>query len=243
VQNFVFFDDGDIDRPIYRVFSIERLLEIFSKKSLVLVKPKKWDDPFENFILKSKIEFANGEQAHIAFANSIFGQCWSHLEESDAMWRIYSPTKSGVKVKTTPRKLRAALAAHVKKPEISAFIGKVRYRPSTELIGMVTDRVRMQNKIFDTSGKGHAETLLFKRDEFSHEQEVRIIYSGNDIEASIDTFSFCIDPHSLLEEIVFDPRMDKNLVSVFTAHFKTISFSGGVKRSQLYDLPDFVVNV
>ena len=115
-----------------------------------------------------------GEQADIAFANSVFGQCWSLLKESDAMWRIYSPEKHGVKVKTTPRKLREALALRVEYPEVSAFIGRVRYESGSYLRDMVTDRVRMQNKIFDTSGKGHAETLLFKRDEFAHEEEVRL---------------------------------------------------------------------
>lgn len=244
MSNFVFFDNNDdIDHPVFRVFSIERLLEMFSKKSLVLVKPKKWDDPFENFILKSKIEFENGEQAKIEFADSIFGQCWSLLEESDAMWRIYSQSKNGVKVKTTPRKLLAALSACVSTPDISAFIGRVRYKSSFELIEMMRDRIRMQNKIFDTSGQGHAETLLFKRDEFAHEKEVRIIYSGNRVEASNDVFSINIDPHLLLDEIVFDPRMDKDLANIFSVHFKSINFKGDVRRSQLYELPDLIVNV
>jgi Protein of unknown function (DUF2971) len=244
MNNYLFFkEDAEIDNPIFRVFSIERLLEIFSSKSLVLVKPSKWDDPFENFILKSRVKFENGELAGIEFGNFIFGQCWSLLNESDAMWRIYSPDKHGVKVKTTPRKLRMTLASNVKNPEISAFIGKVRYESGEYLRNMVTDRVRMQNKIFDTTGRGHAETLLFKREEFSHEQEVRVVYSGREEDAKKEIFPVKIDPFLLIEEIVFDPRMDKNLVLIYQKHFSNIGFTGLISRSQLYDVPDLVVSV
>lgn len=244
MSNYLFFDQASgVDEPIYRVFSIERLLEIFTSKALVLVKPSKWDDPFENFILKSKMEFVDGEQADIAFANQIFGQCWSLLSESDAMWRIYSPDKHGVKVKTTPRKLRDALASQVEHPSLSAFIGRVRYESGQYLREMVNDRVRMQNKIFDTSGRGHAETLLFKREEFSHEREVRIVYSGSERDAQRDIFPFRIDPFSLIEEIVFDPRMDRNLAAIYESHFLGSGFSGPVSRSQMYDLPSITVMV
>ena len=78
----------------------------------------------------------------------------------------------------------------------------MRYESGDSLRNMVTDRVRMQAKVFDTSGRGHAETLLFKRDEFLHEQEVRVVYSGREEDAKKEIFPVKIDPFLLIEERV-----------------------------------------
>jgi hypothetical protein len=45
------------DTRIYRVFSSERLSEMFHGKTLSLVVPAKWDDPFENFLAKCRAEY------------------------------------------------------------------------------------------------------------------------------------------------------------------------------------------
>lgn len=243
MENFIFFDDArDADQSVYRIFNIQRLLQVFEYRKLALVKPKKWDDPFENFILKSKATLETGEDVTFSFSDMMFGQCWSQHKETDAMWRIYSHDKDGVKVRTTPRKLHSALSAQVANPAVSAFIGKVKYETQTTLTSMVTDRVRMHNKIFDPTGKGHAETLLFKRREFSHEKEVRLIFSGGREHATNDVFTFEIDPFNLIEEVVFDPRMDENLTSIYIAHLKNIGFTGRLSKSGLYRLPKLVVS-
>lgn len=52
-KNFLNFKIDDIDRPIFRFLTIERLFEIFKTHSNVLVSPKLWDDPFENHIMTS----------------------------------------------------------------------------------------------------------------------------------------------------------------------------------------------
>lgn len=243
MQNYIFFKiETDIDKPIYRVFSIERFLEVYHKGKLVLVKPKKWDDPFENFILKSKARLETGEHVEFSFAHSMYGQCWSFDQESDTMWRIYSHQKNGVKIRTTPRKLREALAAEIQYPELSAFIGCVMYKEQVELLEMVNDRVMMHDKVFDSTGRGHAETLLFKRMEFSHENEVRLIYSGTQEDAVCDVFKFKIDPHDLFDEVIFDPRMDENLTSIYKQHLVATGFRGRVDRSTLYDVPNLTVS-
>lgn len=232
-----------MDAPIYRIFGVERLFQLFDVQKLALVKPSAWDDPFENFILKSKARLENGELAEFAYANDLYGQCWSFKEESDAMWRIYSANQYGVKVKTTPRKLREALAGSVPYSDISAFIGKVRYHTDAQLRGMLNDRARMQRKVFDGAGQGLAETLLFKRTAFEHEQEVRLIYSKNDGRESQDIFLFPFDPFSNIEEVVFDPRMDNRLVEIYSNHIRSLGFKGKIQKSTLYEIPNLEVQV
>jgi hypothetical protein len=242
MSNYIFFaNNNEPDRPIFRVFGIERLLQIFSNRELILVRPKKWDDPFENFILNSRATLETGEHITLTFENSLYGQCWTQHKENDGMWRIYSPQKNGVKVRTTARKLRESLADVVESPELTAFIGKVQYKRNKDLTAMVSDRVRMQRKIFGATGRGHAESLLFKRDAFSHEKEIRLIYTGAPSEGETDLFSFAVDPHALFEEVVFDPRMDTALCEIYEKHLKSIGFPGKIKRSQLYEVPNITV--
>jgi hypothetical protein len=246
-DNYLFFDNeskASPDSSIYRIFSVERLLELFATRKLTLVKPAMWDDPFENFILKSKALFENGEKVSLGYSDSIFGQCWSLNEETDAMWRIYSPLKNGVKVRSTSRKLREVLSSDVHLPDISAFVGVVKYRTEQSLLRMTNDRARMNRKIFSTNGQGQAETLLFKRDGFSHEKEVRLIYFDNcDANAKNKIFNFNIDPFDLIDEIKLDPRMNQDLANVYIQHFKGLGFNGEVSRSGFYELPEITLKI
>src|SRR5205085_12257493 len=84
------------DRYTYRIIPTERLFELFANKKNVLVKTKKWDDPFENFILQARLMLPTGEHATIGFRNQFYGQCWTFHKASDAMWRIYSPKADAV---------------------------------------------------------------------------------------------------------------------------------------------------
>jgi hypothetical protein len=246
-DNYLFFDNQpgiNPDSPIYRIFSIERLLELFATCKLTLVKPDMWDDPYENFILKSRVLFENGEEASLGYSNSIFGQCWSLNEETDAMWRIYSPLKNGVKVRSTSRKLREALAREASLPEISVFVGRVKYKSKKFLLRMTKDRARMNRKIFSTNGEGQAETLLFKREGFRHEGEVRLIYFDNtNVETNNKIFNFNIDPFELIDEIKLDPRMNLDLTNIYIKHFKELGFKGEISRSGFYELPETTLKI
>ena len=121
-----------LGKPIYRVFTLERLLAACTTKRNTLVKPKKWDDPFENFVLTQAIK-VNPSHPSIGVKDRFYGQCWSFERESDAMWRIYSPGKEGVKVRTTIGKLFASLNG-AKERKGHCFIGQVDYKESAKFI-------------------------------------------------------------------------------------------------------------
>ena len=229
---------------IYRVFNITRLLELFNTNQNTLVRPKLWDDPFENYILKSTAITSEGEKVTFGFQKDLYGQCWTLERESDAMWRIYSPDKMGVRVRTNINKLYNSLHSNITLyPEMSAFIGKVLYKPQNYMVKQIKDRFEMQEQILDTSGKGTVKTLLMKREEFKHEKEVRLVYynhTGND---HGDLFKYTFNPHAVIDEIVFDPRMNDDVVEVFKAHLKSINFTGRVAKSPLYQLPNLKVSI
>jgi hypothetical protein len=190
-MNYLKLNRDAIDKPVYRIMPAKRLFQCLNLKQLVLVPPKKWDDPFENWLLSSKVKLSStGAQGDmLGMRKEVFGQCWTLHRETDAMWRIYSSDNNGARIKTTPRKLLEALKKHVGNySEISCFIGKVEYKTQKDLVSALKGI-----DLFNTNGSGIAESLLYKRREFSHEREVRLIYTkGNG-----DTFPFHIGNRQL----------------------------------------------
>ncbi len=222
-----------LDDPIYRIMPIHRFLQLLEDKKLTLVKPKKWDDPFENALLNCDIETSDGEQVSFAAKDSVYGQCWTFHRETDAMWRIYSQNKDGIRVTTTPRKLLTALReAYPEYHRLRCFIGKVSYLPKVKLL----DKLQSIN-LLNPNGSGIAESLLYKRTEFKHENEIRLIYSGKDDDCISDIFQFDIDPTNLLDGLLFDPRMDENLRQAYKLAIMDKGCSTRIRRSSLYDAP------
>jgi hypothetical protein len=248
MDNCIGFDDSKKikpleDKQLFRVISIERLLELFTKKELVLVKPSAWDDPFENFILNAADETEDGRAHTLNQREDIYGQCWSETRESDAMWRIYSQNFTGVKIRTTIGKLYKTLKLNESPNRQSIFIGKVAYKNQKDLVDLAQDRIEMRNNLMHNGKVGLAKTLLFKRKEFAHETEVRIISICEKLKPQDEVFRTPIDPFDFIDQIVFDPRMNLELFEVYKSHFKKIGFKDSIIRSTLYELPNFKVSI
>src|ERR1700733_5154351 len=77
-----------MDKPIYRIFQKDRLIQALQTKQLCLANPSLWDDPFENFLLTRTATFQGQRVSLKSFQEKLYGQCWSFCKESDAMWRI-----------------------------------------------------------------------------------------------------------------------------------------------------------
>lgn len=119
-QNYINISACERDSFIYRIVSLRRLFDLFAGEANVLVKPSKWQDPFENFILR---------------ADRIYAQCWTLQKASDAMWRIYSPNAKAVRIRSTVRRLLESLNAdRASTAYTEAFIGRVRYLNNQKLM-------------------------------------------------------------------------------------------------------------
>lgn len=114
-------------KPIFRIYPIDRLVELFTEKKNTLVKPSMWEDPYENPLFRKTFEAPNGTLGCNDVTKNFFAQCWSLHAQTDAMWRIYSPNNSGVKVRTTIEKLFNSLVEKAPEKE-RVFIGKVEYK-------------------------------------------------------------------------------------------------------------------
>lgn len=240
-SRFINYKQEEIEKNIYRVFSFERLLELFNQQELTLVHPSLWEDPFENFFLNSEFTNAAGRTFSLDLKYGVYGQCWSLSRESDAMWRIYSPDKRGVKVRTTSRKLLSYLN-DATVDYGSAYIGKVNYLPKTKMNELCNDDNFIRSSL--DSEQGIASTLLYKRREFSHENEVRLIHTKASCrEGSDKVFSFSVNPMELVDQIVFDPRMNDDLFQVYKKHISDLGFKKSTVKSSLYDLPALKIKI
>jgi hypothetical protein len=233
---------NSLDFPIYRIISIVRFLELLNTKKLVLPNTSIWEDVYENYFLKKPINFQNHKVSLKDQIVCMYGQCWSKLIESDALWRIYSGDKKSVKIKSTPSKILKGIISS-KDYDYTKILGIksgiVSYH-SKDYIKKIFNDVKLKH-IFNNASEFMIKSLFIKRNEFSHEQEVRIILKytfTNDISQCFDEKikKFSIAPNDLIDEVVFDPRCDNSYFLTFHDVIKKCGFVGDIKKSDLYTL-------
>jgi len=236
---------GDITRRtnIYRVFPRNRFFELFEEQKNALVRPTMWEDPFENFILRSPVRTAAGETGEFAFHEDVYGQCWTVKKRSDAMWRIYSPKTDAVRVRTTVGRLIDSLCAASKSvTNDGCFIGKVDYPPDFKLKEFA--RTVFKNGL---TAEAVARSLLKKRDAFEHEAEVRLIFfEAQRKKHDGGVYKYALDPHAAFDQFMIDPRMCYKKFRKFKDEIvaRTNIDQTRIKRSLLYKPPEgFVVDV
>lgn len=238
-KNFISLQKAELDKKIYRIIPLIRFKEILEKKMNTLINPYLWKDQYENLILKSSISI---EDTSLTLENtlwkSIYCQCWSTTEESIPMWEIYSSDYESVKVSTTIRKLYNSL--YYEYGELyDTFIGRVLYNSDRVVLEYL--KKNSMEWIYDKSGLGIAKSLLIKRNIFSHENEVRLIYNSfGRIEH--DFVQYQINPNILFDEIVLDSRLSDEKFEENKDSILKLGWEKIVKKSNIYDSPlDFYI--
>jgi hypothetical protein len=234
--------EADRDRYIYRIMKPKYVYALFQDRENVLVAPKKWDDPFENLVLSAPVQLSSGEMGEFGFRHDFYGQCWTLSRASDAMWRIYSPQKTGIRVRTTIGKLLGGLSnALGHGAAYKAHLGKVEYKRERDLKAICEEGVELT-----PDATGVAKTLLLKRKAFRHENEVRLLLlSDGDDAISDGMFRYPIEPAVMIDQLMMDPRLTANEATEMRVEIrKRTKFSGPVKRSLLYAPPkEFVTRL
>lgn len=234
---------------IFRVLDFNFLIDLFKRRKLVLTRPSKWDDPFENFLLKIKVFLkSSGEEINIRGVLDIFfGQCWSdNPEETDATWRIYSPNSNSVRISTTASILfNSVCLAPDRAPSTNVFLGKVKYMTAQEIIELIQDSQNATKVILSADGRSAADWLLFKRMEFKHESEVRLLLRDplQTVPQYEPQCAVSVDPFELIQEVVFDPRIPEYRVQVYQDQLGILGVNVPTRHSKLYSLPKLSVEI
>lgn len=245
--------ENEINKPIYRAVEIEHLLDIFETKTISLVRPRTWEDPYENS-LSNCITVAKdkyGQDINLSFESrtkNIFDSCWSTAKETDATWRIYSPNKNKARIRTTIKKLSHAVKS-IDDQGFESYLGKVGYLSQQKIKKIIGDTLAKMSELpLDPQIK---KLYFHKRSAFAHEKEVRLItnfrnYNKNSLFLKyIETYNdhdICKipinDPADFIEEIVFDPRTPNNLYQVYLCYFRDKYNFHKIKKSGMYECPN-----
>jgi len=233
-NNGIWIAATDWDTKIYRVFSWKWLLKLLQEKRMGLMRPRRWDDPFENFLLKCTVVSHDGSPVSLEkVEGSWYGQCWTMNADSDALWRIYSPNKDGVRVSTTVGHLFDAIYDENDEfASLNYFIGMVRYYERAEI-----EKLLNEVSFFDMTGGGpiqFAALLCVKRPEFEHEKEVRILI--RDDKTCFDIREIELDPFALFDELVLDPRLNSDAFECQTKQLRAVGWTKAINQSDLYKI-------
>jgi hypothetical protein len=243
VQNLL--HSANLDDRIFRIFPKKRFLDLVRTTQNGLVKPSMWQDPFENFFLRARIQAPEGEIISIeGLAEDWYGQCWTYREDTDAMWRIYSPEprKDGIKVGTTVRKLfhsfydctdRFAL--------LKFFCGKVKYFTEQQ----ITDFMR-GTAFWDVASGGQnrsfAELLCIKRESFEYENEIRLLFNDLQPRRGVSGVAqFGLNANYVFDEVVVDPRLNEDEATALIEEIRSAGCNVEIRQSTLYRAPNFVI--
>jgi hypothetical protein len=133
---------------------------MFESKKLFFTHPRLWDDPYETAL-------------NHKYTNNVFAQCWCRKGVSDAMWRIYSPDKLGVRIATTKDKLVSVLTKSKSSGDLGFRIEDVNYSSAASIQKLLKSTKQSLEKKFDI--KTAVRPLFEKRSAFSHEEELRAV--------------------------------------------------------------------
>lgn len=262
----------NLDEPIYRIFPLFRFEQMMTGRELVLVKPRVWDDQYEGFFLKASAVIKGTNVGLEPLLEKLYGQSWMLCPDSEGMWKLYSfpqrlPTRwfhravfrfnrwlngipsqhEGVKVRTTPRKLLEAFHDDTSETaDLCYFLGKVDYWPVGKIDAFMANADEVEAQLLDGTGRGHAKTLMIKREFFEHEQEVRLVFIANrdDFDETMEpVYKFKIDPNAIFDEVALDPRLVGAEITETTGRIQKLGFSGHIVQSKVAAKPNHVVHL
>lgn len=226
--------------PIYRIFTLERGLEAVVEKKLSLARPHRWEDPYENALYHRQVQTTQSEAVSLdSLRNCLYAQCWTEDGNSDALWRIYSPDKNGFRATTTVGKLLKAISENAGIRKTDCSIGKVNYCHQ-EIVEELFSRIELTD-FTDSTGLKPVKFLLIKRNAFQHEREVRVAYNHPNSGANPhgDFKSFDIDPNTLFDRLLFDPRISEVEYTNVVSQIRQSGYTREIGKSTLYGKPVF----
>lgn len=245
MNNYLGINRNEYNTPIYRFTLVDYLLRLLNKHENTLVSPRKWKDPFEDILSKFKFKQSNGEFYKHPFRDRVYGQCWTEHGETDAAWRMYVPNGNGVCLKTNINKLYQSLidSKDITYVKTHGYVGRVEYKKEYELRAWFKDKEWVKDHLLNIGCPKRAESLLFKRIEFKPENEIRLIYLEPNNKIEDEIYHYKVNPSDLIDEIIFDLRMDDSLYETFILITHKLGYSGKVQKSKLYQIPDFEISI
>ena len=204
------------DALLWRYLDLPKFLHLIQTGKIHFARLKDFDDPYEGYpsIMKYlALQQGADRQKTISRRLNVVVNCWCWSElESPAMWALYGKNNNGIAVLTTYRKLVSVMPN-------SVFVGFVHYLDFFDPREYV-DRLDEFVDNYETVESHHLRPVLYKRQEFSHEEEVRAFSTDFLLEQESDKrvamahngWTLEIDPIQLIDSIYIQPKASPLLV-------------------------------
>ena len=198
---------------LYKFFSINALIPLLTNSKLYIDRVNTWEDVYENFFLK-ELFYSRSMNTYVGtdeIANAVFGQCWTYAPETDALWRIYSQNKTGIRIQTTTGKLFSTI--FVDDTCIAdTWLGKIEYNSEQAINDFILKETETDSFSIWRDLMPYSQFL--KRTEFNHEKEFRIIKMLDSQTATnakqYKRLAFNInDTDKFIDSFLLDPRLDE----------------------------------
>ena len=189
------------ETKVYRIIGLESFMSILINKQERFVRPiDSWPDTFEGYMLHQldsiegmqkvidrlyMISTENIDSTILSLSKLLrtrytcYGQCWSRIPDSDAMWRIYSYDNKAIQLVTTVNRIQNMIKADAWK-HLQMLISDVKYD--------INDEEEALNKILVPSAR-IVSAYFHKRPAFEHEKEIRVLLDDSKKYDYIDFFT------------------------------------------------------
>ena len=202
---------------VYRILPLQYFLQMIKKRKLYFPKVNKWEDPYELFLFKQEYYDVNGNKVNVfSESNRIYGQCWSVKRDSDALWRIYSPDKMSVRIKTTKRLINQWRKENNGKNNVFIQTDLVNYQTQKDIDSYIKELTTRDVFNFQEL----VNSLFIKRTNFDHEKEFRIIVWKSDVSLENkcvlpeENIEIPFEPENFIQEVYLDPRLPREEADV-----------------------------
>lgn len=224
-------NDVSDDTVIYKYIPAGYILDILSTHRFGLNLAKNWKDPYEVYPLRKNRKHPDFDK----FIDCIYASCWTTLEESDAMWGIYSNGKgfqSAIKVKTTVGRIRQVIEKNEGCSLIPwELIRRVDYMSKDTMMAELRIEEHDNNQFFFTL----IDFLYKKRVQFDHENEVRWVWYNKGGSAGKMRF-FDIDPMDFFLSMELQPDLEAEDVTSIMNVIETLGYPRDrISQSKLYN--------
>lgn len=249
---------------IYKYMSFLQFLDLVEARRLYLSSIENWEDKYEAFaarkhFMPTDIKNTLPPELLLGFQEvnfkTLYAQSWTSVDESDALWRIYS-NGSGVRIRTTVQEVLQAISR-----SLPSSLGQGYEVKNLDHFAVTYKDELAYTDVDFSSGDKYEVTpekaLRDKRKAFEHEKEYRfcvrvqkqlqggptsdpaVMYEI--LKASIPEMQYIYYDFDItnISEIKLDPRAPKYVEETFLSYCKNRNFSGvglSFLKSKLYTI-------
>ena len=119
---------------IHKYIPLRFLLVLLREQMLIFRQVSSWEDPYENFFLKQHFVQPGHSDPYVSVENltkGLYGMSWTSQEETDSLWRIYSPDKMSVRISSTVENLVETVCSEDDKWDV--WVNAVQYKSYEEI--------------------------------------------------------------------------------------------------------------